>query len=397
MKRQNTHMVFLKFAYILCLLMLPILVFSQQAYKLKTVVIDAGHGGKDPGAVGSMSKEKDIVLAIALKTGAYIKQHFPDVTVIYTRETDVFVELHKRAEIANKNNADLFISIHANANKNKSAYGTDSWVMGLHRTKENLEVAKLENKVISIEDNYETRYQGMSAEDTDAIIIHTMMQSANLELSATFATYVQTQFRERVGRKDRGVHSAPFLVLWRTTMPSVLIETGFISNLEEEKYLNSEEGQTYLASAIFRAFRDYKNILEKKTNFGVDTTAISRPSLPTVVAPSPPPPQPQPQSQLQQTPVVNQISETKSDIYFSIQLASSQTLLQTNPENFLGLKNVFILHENNWNRYLVGKETTYQGIRNQLDAVKEKYPSAFIVAVQNNTRINLQDAIKLTQ
>src|SRR5690606_27342700 len=198
---------------------------QQQKYTLKTVVIDAGHGGKDPGAVGKLAKEKDITLALALKTGALIQEHIPGVTVIYTRKTDEFVELHKRAEIANKSGADLFISIHVNANNNTAAYGTDSWVMGLHKSKANLEVAKLENKVISIEENYETRYQGMSSEDTDAIIIHTMMQSANLELSATLASLVQTQFRERVGRKDRGVHSAPFLVLWKTTMPSVLIET----------------------------------------------------------------------------------------------------------------------------------------------------------------------------
>lgn len=363
--------------------------FSQQRnYSIKTVVIDPGHGGKDPGAVGAISKEKDIALAIALKAGAYITQHFPDVKVIYTRQTDVFVELHERAAIANRNNADLFISIHANASTNKSAHGTDSWVMGLHRTKENLEVAKRENKVISIEDNHEARYQGMSPEDTDAIIIHTMMQSANLELSATFATLVQTQFRERVGRRDRGVHSAPFLVLWRTTMPSVLIETGFISNPEEERYLNSEQGQTYLASAIFRAFRDYKELIERKTNFGVDTSFVQQVVESAIEGKNPSialPPEP------------TIFDAGTQEIYFSIQLASSQTKSETSPENFNGLKNVFILHENNWYRYLVGKETTYQEIRKQLDTVKEFYPSAFIVAVQNNTRINLQEAIKLTQ
>ena len=260
---------------ILCLLISLFAHAQEQKYVLKTVVIDAGHGGKDPGAVGKHVKEKDITLALALKTGALIQEHIPGVTVIYTRKTDEFVELHKRAEIANKSGADLFISIHVNANNNTAAYGTDSWVMGLHKSKANLEVAKLENKVISIEENYETRYQGMSSEDTDAIIIHTMMQSANLELSATLASLVQTQFRERVGRKDRGVHSAPFLVLWKTTMPSVLIETGFISNLEEEKFLMTELGQDYMASSIFRAFRDYKQLIERKTNFGVDTTYIA--------------------------------------------------------------------------------------------------------------------------
>ncbi|HOS83988.1 MAG TPA: N-acetylmuramoyl-L-alanine amidase [Bacteroidales bacterium] len=241
--------------------------FAQtQAYTIKTVVIDAGHGGKDPGAVGKVAKEKDITLALALKTGNYIQKNIPSVKIIYTRSTDVFVELHKRAEIANKNNADVFISIHVNASTNKEAYGTDTWIMGLHKNKANLEVAKLENKVIMVEDNYSTKYQGMSADSTEAIIIHTMMQSANIEHSARLASMVQKEFRERVGRKDRGVHTAPFMVLWKTTMPSILIETGFISNAEEEQFLITEQGQDYMASAIYRAFKDYKTAIETKSN-----------------------------------------------------------------------------------------------------------------------------------
>lgn len=251
--------------------------FSQtNAYTIKTVVIDAGHGGKDPGAVGKVSKEKDITLAIALKTGKYIEKNIPGVKVIYTRSTDVFVELHKRAEIANKNKADVFISIHVNASTNKEAYGTDSWIMGLHKSKANLEVAKLENKVIMVEDDYSTKYQGMSADSTEAIIIHTMMQSANLEHSARLASMVQKEFRERVGRKDRGVHTAPFMVLWKTSMPSILIETGFISNTEEEQFLITEQGQDYMASAIYRAFKDYKTAIENKSNIA------SKPEQPTI-------------------------------------------------------------------------------------------------------------------
>lgn len=371
---------------------------QQQTYTLKTVVIDAGHGGKDPGAVGKLAKEKDITLSLALKTGALIQKHMPGVTVIYTRTTDEFIELHKRADIANKNGADLFISIHVNANANTAAYGTDTWVMGLHKSKANLEVVKLENKVINIEENFETRYQGMSSSDTDAIIIHTMMQSANLELSATLAALVQTQFRERVGRKDRGVHSAPFLVLWKTTMPSILIETGFISNPEEEKFLMTELGQDYMASAIFRAFRDYKQLIERKTNFGVDTAYINKQEIVN-----------KPQEQLliapekieTPTPPITSVEQNNSvqsdEIYYSIQIASSQTELKTTPENFKGLQNVFILQENNHNKYLVGKENTYKKIRAQFDEVAVKYPTAFIVAVKNNTRINLQEAIKITQ
>ncbi|MDA3883057.1 MAG: N-acetylmuramoyl-L-alanine amidase [Bacteroidales bacterium] len=350
-------------------------VAQENSYKIKTVVIDAGHGGKDPGAVGSKAKEKDITLAIALKTGELIEKYLPNVKVIYTRSTDVFVELHKRADIANKNYADLFISIHVNANRNKSAYGADSWVMGLHKSQANLEVAKLENKVISIEDNYETRYEGMSAQNTDAIIIHTMMQSANLELSATLASFVQDQFRERVGRRDRGVRSAPFLVLWKTTMPSVLIETGFITNEVEQAFLMTELGQEYMASAVFRAFRDYKNMIERKTNFDVDTAFINQ------------------QEMIQNALVI----DTTKQLFFSVQIASSKNKIETIPQNFKGLENVFILQENKVYKYLVHKETDYEKLKSELSRIQELYSSAYIVAVQNNKRIDLQKALKQTQ
>src|SRR5690554_2401176 len=358
---------------VLLLLFFSVYGFAQESsYKIKTVVIDAGHGGKDPGALGSKAKEKNITLALALKTGELIEKYLPDVKVIYTRSTDVFVELHKRAEIANKNNADLFISIHVNANRNKSAYGADSWVMGLHKTQANLEVAKLENKVISIEDNYETKYEGMSAQNTDAIIIHTMMQSANLELSATLASFVQEQFRERVGRRDRKVRSAPFLVLWKTTMPSVLIETGFITNEAEQAFLMTELGQDYMASAIFRAFRDYKQLIERKTNFDVDTTFINQ------------------QEMIQQA----LVTDTTTQLFFSVQIASSKNKIETDPQNFKGLENVFILQENKVYKYLVHKETDYEKLKTELSRIQELYSSAYIVAVKGNRRINLQKALQ---
>ncbi|MFO7869059.1 MAG: N-acetylmuramoyl-L-alanine amidase [Bacteroidales bacterium] len=352
------------------------LVAQEERYRIKTVVIDAGHGGKDPGALGKKAKEKDLTLAMALKTGELIEKHIPDVDVIYTRKTDEFVELHKRAEIANTNSADLFISIHVNANRNRTAYGADSWVMGLHKSQANLEVAKLENKVISIEDDFKTKYEGMSAQNTDAIIVHTMMQSANLELSATLASIVQDQFRERVGRRDRGVRSAPFLVLWKTTMPSILVETGFITNEKEEAFLMTELGQDYMASAIFRAFRDYKNMIEKKTNFDVDTAFINRFSLAYDTVSNP-------------TTSVN-----NADTYFSIQLASSKNNIETTSENFKGLKNVFILQENNVYKYLVCNNTDYEIVRERLEGVRELYPTAFIVAIKDNKRINLKKALK---
>ncbi|MCL2328230.1 MAG: N-acetylmuramoyl-L-alanine amidase [Bacteroidetes bacterium] len=299
--------------YIVCALLCiaPSFVSAQSSYSLRTVVIDAGHGGKDPGAVGKKSKEKDIALAIALKTGKLIEDNFPSVNVIYTRKTDEFVELYRRAEIANRANADLFISIHVNASTNIVATGTDSWIMGLSKSNANLEVAKRENKVIAAESNNAAQYQGLSMDDTESIIIFTMMQSANLEHSGNLASLCQTEFRDNVGRKDRGVHTAPFLVLWQTTMPSVLIETGFISNAEEEEYLMTNEGQTALSEAIYRAFANYKSAIENKSNVKVaqQATSTMRPQekikpepkkeepkkeveleiIPEPVAPAPPP------------------------------------------------------------------------------------------------------------
>ncbi len=236
---------------------------AQEGYHVKTVVIDAGHGGKDPGAIGRHAKEKDITLAIALKVGYYIKRCCPDVKVIYTRTTDVFVPLYKRAEIANKNNADLFISIHVNSSPNHRVQGTSTYVMGLHKDDENLKVAMTENRAILYETNYQTTYENFDINSPEAYIIFSLYQNAFLDLSLEFASLVQDQFRLRAKRFDRGVHQAGFLVLWRTTMPSVLIEVGYISNPTEEKYLMSRYGQDIIASAIYRAFKQYKVKVEK--------------------------------------------------------------------------------------------------------------------------------------
>ena len=235
-------------------------------YHVNRVVIDAGHGGKDPGAMGAHSREKDIALAIALKTGEYITKYLPDVEVIYTRKTDVFVELYKRAEIANDAKASLFISIHCNASKSTAASGTETYVMGLHKSAANLEVAKLENAAILNEDNFADMYDGFNPNQDEDYITLTMFQNAFLEQSTILADEIQRQFRERVKRKDRGVFQAGFLVLYRTTMPGVLIETGFISNPDDESFLMSEDGQAYIASAIFRAFKYYKEEMERSDN-----------------------------------------------------------------------------------------------------------------------------------
>ncbi|WP_162053808.1 N-acetylmuramoyl-L-alanine amidase family protein [Pontibacter pamirensis] len=233
----------------------------KRNYKLRTVVIDAGHGGKDVGCNGKMSHEADVALKLALQVGALIEQNLPDVKVVYTRKDDNFVELIDRAGIANKNNADLFISIHLNSGP-ATAYGTETYTMGIQKSEGNLLVAKRENAVVLQEDNYKENYSGFDPNSPQSHILFTLHQSAYIDNSLRFADKVESEFRTRVGRKSRGVKQAPFLVLWKSYMPSVLIECGFLTNPEEEKFLNDKTGQTYMASGIYRAFKEYKKELE---------------------------------------------------------------------------------------------------------------------------------------
>jgi len=235
---------------------------AQKAFRVRTVVIDAGHGGKDPGCLGKKSKESQVVLKVALELGKNIKKYVPGVKVLYTRSTDKFVELHDRANFANKNHADLFISIHCNSNPSKNIYGSETYAMGLPSSEGNLDVAKRENSVILQETDYKEKYGGFDPKSPLGHIFLSNFQSVHLESSLRFAEKIETQFKDRIGRKSRGVKQAGFLVLWRTAMPSVLVEIGFLSNVEDEKYLTSEKGQSYIASALYRAFRDYKNEIE---------------------------------------------------------------------------------------------------------------------------------------
>lgn len=233
----------------------------RKDYRVRTVVIDAGHGGKDIGCNGKFSHEADVALQLALQVGELIEKNLPDVKVIYTRKEDKFVELIDRAGLANKNNADLFISIHLNAGP-PTAFGTETYTMGLHTSKGNLDVAKRENAVILHEDNYKENYGGFDPNSPQSHILFTLHQSAYMENSLRFAQKVENEFKTRVGRTSRGVKQAGFLVLWKSYMPSVLIECGFLTNVNEEKFLNDKTGQSYMASGIYRAFRDYKKELE---------------------------------------------------------------------------------------------------------------------------------------
>ena len=234
---------------------------KPRKYEIKTIVIDAGHGGHDTGCLGTTGKEKDIALEISLKLGKLIQDNFPDVKVIYTRKTDVFVELHERAEIANRNKADLFICIHANSGG--AAYGTETFVLGLHRAEENLAVSRRENSAILMEKDYKTKYDGFDPNSAEANIIFRLYQSTYLQQSLLFASKVQDQLNDFAGRINRGVKQAGLLVLARTSMPGVLIETGFLTNKLEEKYLLSTRGQNQIAFSIYRAFKEYKIDMEE--------------------------------------------------------------------------------------------------------------------------------------
>lgn len=230
-------------------------------YRLRTVVLDAGHGGKDRGCAGASAREADVALSLILALGKQIQENMPEVKVIYTRKTNVFIELDERAAIANRNHADLFISIHCNAGPSQS-HGTEVWTMGLHKSTANLGVAQRENSVILQEKDYKTRYDGFDPNSPQSHILFSLFQSAYITNSLRFAQRVERQLRTTVSRPSRGVKQAGFIVLWKSTMPSVLIESGFLTNPAEERYLNDKANQSYMAAGIYRAFREYKRELE---------------------------------------------------------------------------------------------------------------------------------------
>jgi N-acetylmuramoyl-L-alanine amidase len=232
------------------------------AFRMRKIVLVAGHGGSDPGNIGSKAREKDINLAVTLLVGKYIKENMPDVEVIYTRSDDSFPTLKQRPNIANVNKADLFVSIHSNAAANKTAFGTETFVMGTKHFEANFDIVKKENSVILLEENYKEEYEGFDPASPESYMMFNLMQKAYVGNSISLADRIETQFRDNVGRKSRGVKQGPFYVLWTPSMPSVLVELGFLSNSEEERFLMTKEGQEYMASAIYRSIKDYKSEIE---------------------------------------------------------------------------------------------------------------------------------------
>lgn len=352
-------------------------------HKLRTVVIDAGHGGHDSGCHGSSSYEKNVALAISLKLGKLIERNFPDVKVIYTRKTDVFVELYRRAQIANENKADLFICIHCNSGP-KTAFGAETFVMGLHKSDENLNVARRENAVILQEDNYEKRYDGFDPNSAEANIIFSLYQNAFLTQSLYFAERLQHEFKTHANRFNRGVKQAGFLVLYRTTMPSVLIETGFLTNHEEERYLRSESGQHSMAVSILRAFSSYKSWVD-----GVqENRKLQIPELAAEVEK----PKSSPTNQKGQ--VSATYSDTSStDVIFRVQILSSNERIELNNPRFKGRDDIWEYRANNVYKYTAGNCLKLEdAIKLQADLKKSGYQDAFVVAFRRNQRISLQEA-----
>jgi len=358
-------------------------------FGVKTVCIDAGHGGHDSGCLGSNSQEKHVALSIALKLGKYIEENYPDVSVVYTRKTDVYLKLWERAAIANKAKADLFICVHANANDNKAAFGTETYVMGLHKSESNLNVAKRENSSILLEEDYKTKYSDFDPNSPESYIVLTMRQNAFLDQSLSFASKVQWQFTERVGRKNRGVKQAGFLVLHQTNMPSVLIETGFLTNKAEEKFLASDLGQDYLASAVFRAFKSYKNELEgKKKNEpeNVKDIVVEKKTETNGVKK-----QASPKKKKK-----NKGEEIEKGVVFKVQIATSSKKLELKPENFKGVEGVTIYEAGGLFRYTVGKEKNMTAAnRLQVQLRAKGFQDAFVVAFSDGKRVAISKALQL--
>ena len=363
---------------------------------VRKVVIDPGHGGRDPGAVGTIVKEKDIVLEISLRLGDYIKESFDDVEVIFTRTTDVFVPLHERAQIANDSKADLFISVHCNASRTHRAYGSETFVMGSHRNKENLEVAKKENASILFEDDYIETYDGYDPNSPEANIIFSMFQFAYLNQSLTMASLVQDQFRDRAARHDRGVKQAGFLVLYRVAMPSILVEAGFLSNPQEEKYLASELGQAHIASAIFRAFRDYKNYQDQLAMQKTVNDPVSQNSNQPNTGSGATDQHPSKPSHAIAEEVTQQTYTGNPVISFRVQFATTSNELPVDAPQFRGLEEVSFYFHDGLYKYTLGNEKSLEAAADIQKKLQDKgFSDAFVVAFKNNERITPQEAMQL--
>ena len=393
MKRNLLH-ILLYITACIGLLCLPFFA-TEVGAKDFTVVIDAGHGGHDPGAIGKISKEKNINLNVALKLGRLIEQGCPDVKVVYTRKTDVFIPLNRRAEIANNAKADLFISIHTNAlAKNHTMKGASTWTLGLAKSDANLEVAKRENAVILYEDDYKTRYAGFNPNSSESYIIFEFMQDQYMSQSVHLASLVQKQFRTTCKRADRGVHQAGFLVLKASAMPSILVELGFISTPEEERYLNTEAGASSLAQGIYRAFLTYKAEQEAKLNG--NAAPVPAPASVDNGSQAEAPVQSQAHDDKPGRAPVKVEQTTVGNIVFKLQILTSDRVLSKNDKRLKGLKGTEYYKEGGLYKYTYGASSSYDEIKRLKRSIAAKFKDAFIVAFENGKKTDVNAAIRKT-
>ena len=368
--------------------------------KTFVVVLDAGHGGHDPGNLGNGYLEKKIALSIVLQTGAILEKQ-PGIKVIYTRKDDTFVDLYKRGEIANKANADLFVSVHCDSHTS-NAYGAGTFVLGLHANEKNFEVAKKENSVIYLEDNYEERYAEYDINSPESVIGLTIMQEEFLEESIQLASMIQSQFTRQLKRKDRKVKQAGFIVLHQTFMPSVLVETGFLTNKSEGAYLNSKKGQQQMGNAIAKAVIAYKNRLDKAAAEN-DLLASSEESVP-----EPPVSNPvikkegeakkevnSPPSGQKTDGVMNASQAPKSPVIYKVQLLATVKTIPMTPNYFNGLNSISKEPYKNLFRYMYGSVSSYaQAQKLRKEAASNGYPTCYIVVYKNGERVRLTSDIK---
>lgn len=364
---------FLLLVFILSSLCSPHILAQNKTY---VVVIDAGHGGKDPGGVSNGYKEKNVALNVTLLLGKELAKN-KDIKVVYTRKKDVFIGLWERGRIANKAKADLFVSIHCNTVANSKPYGTETFVLGLASSKQNLEIAKKENAVILLEDNYKEKYKGYDPNSPESFVGLTLIQEENLDKSLAVASEVQKNFKNNLKRKDRGVRQNNFVVLHQTYMPSILIELGFLSNKTEGRYLSSSKGQKQLANQIGKAIRKYFNQIKLNTvvNDGTDIVDIPKKD---------------------DNPIeLDRDDATQKDVLFKIQIASSKKRIKTKSYNFKGLKNVERVRVGSYYKYYYGHSSNYQETKKAFGKAKKKgFASAFIVAFMNGEKVPLAQALK---
>lgn len=389
-------------------LMCMFVMTSLAANKRFTLVIDAGHGGHDAGALGAISKEKNINLAVALRFGKYVEQNLPEVRVIYTRKTDVFIPLNERANIANRANADLFISVHTNAlPAGKVARGFETYTLGMHRAKDNLDVAMRENSVISMEKDYQQRYQGFDPRSSESYIIFEFIQGKNMERSVELARMIQRGVCDGANRPDKGVHQAGFLVLRETSMPGCLIELGFITTPDEERLLNDDSRVDDIARGIYEAFAKYKNKYDKSVSVPYRASDSEDVNLPKIVPDQEPAPktrvvtrgkQPKREEATPEQPKRVEKKVKKAEVadapVFKLQIFVGSRNLRKGDAHFKGETDYDSFQEGNLVKYTLGASTNYNEIYRLRKEKLDKFPEAFIIAFKNGQKYDVNQAIR---